>query len=141
MPYLRGAVGEKPGNAEAETNLGLALALGRQFDEAISHLQTAVAAAPDSFEYRFNLGRILAAGGRFAEAVPEFEQAVRLSDGRESLILDMLGGAYAETGRFRDAAQAARQALELANQQGDPQFVDALKSRLSFYVSRIPQPR
>jgi hypothetical protein len=29
----------------------------------------------------------------------------------------------------------------LANQQGDPQFVDALKSRISYYESRIPLPR
>jgi Flp pilus assembly protein TadD len=141
MPYLRGAVEQKPGNVEAETNLGLALALGRQYDEAITHLQTAAAAAPDSFECRFNLGRILAAAGRFVEAIPEFEQAVQLPGGREPLILDMLGGAYAETGRFRDAAQAARQGLELSNQRSDPRFVDALRSRLTFYESRIPPPR
>ena len=48
-PYLRDAVAEKPQDAEAQTNLGLALAMARQFDEAIAHLQAAVAASPDGF--------------------------------------------------------------------------------------------
>jgi Flp pilus assembly protein TadD len=99
-----------------------------------------VTASPDSFEYRFNLGRVLAAGGHFAEAVPHFEQAVRLSHAREPQILDMLAGAYAETGRFQEAAQAARQALEVAG-PGNTQFVDTLKSRISYYESRIPKAK
>ena len=99
-----------------------------------------VTASPDSFEYRFNLGRVLAAGGHFAEAIPHFEQAVRLSDGREPQILDMLAGVYAETGRFPEAAQAERQALAVAG-QSNPQFVDTLKSRISYYESRIPKAK
>jgi tetratricopeptide (TPR) repeat protein len=136
IPYLREAVAERPGDGEAQTNLGLALAMARQFDESIAHLKEASSAKPDSFEYRFNLGRILAAAGRFTEAIPEFEQAVRLSGGREALILDMLGGAYAETGRFAEAAQAARRALESAP-EADRGFADALKSRISYYESRV----
>jgi tetratricopeptide (TPR) repeat protein len=130
--------GARPRDAGAQTNLGLALALARRFDEAIACLQTAVTASPDSIEYRFNLGRVLAAAGRFAEAIPQFERAVQLSGGREAQILDMLAGAYAETGRFPEAARAARQALEAAG-QSNPQFVDTLKSRISFYESRIPK--
>ena len=82
--------------------------------------------------------RVLAAGGHFTEAVPHFEQAVRLSHGREPQILDMLAGAYAEMGRFREAAQAARQALEVAG-QSNPQFANTLKSRITYYESRIPK--
>jgi isocitrate dehydrogenase kinase/phosphatase len=52
----------------------------------------------------------------------------------------MLAGAYAETGRFPEAARAARQALEAAG-QSNPQFADTLKSRISFYESRIPKGR
>jgi len=140
IPYLRDAAAERPRDAEAQTNLGLALALARRFDEAIRCLEEAVTASPDSFEYRFNLGRVLAAAGHFAEAIPHFEQAVRLSHAREPQILDMLAGAYAGTGRFLEAAQAARQALEVAG-QSDPQFVDTLKSRISYYESRIPKAK
>jgi tetratricopeptide (TPR) repeat protein len=140
IPYLRDAAAERPQDAEAQTNLGLALALARRFDEAIRCLQMVVTASPDSFEYRFNLGRVLAAGGHFAEAIPHFEQAVRLSDGREPQILDMLAGVYAETGRFPEAAQAERQALAVAG-QSNPQFVDTLKSRISYYESRIPKAK
>ncbi len=140
IPYLRAAAAERPRDAEAQTNLGLALALARRFDEAIACLQEVVTASPDSFEYRFNLGRVLAAGGHFAEAVPHFEQAVRLSHAREPQILDMLAYVYAETGRFQEAAQAARQALEVAG-PGNTQFVDTLKSRISYYESRIPKAK
>jgi tetratricopeptide (TPR) repeat protein len=138
IPYLRDAAAERPRDADAQTNLGLALALARQFDEAIRCLQEAVTASPDSSEYRFNLGRVLVDAGHFAEAIPHFEQAVRLSHGREPQILDMLAGAYAGTGRFLEAAQAARQALEVAG-QSNPQFLDTLKSRISYYESRIPK--
>jgi tetratricopeptide (TPR) repeat protein len=140
IPYLRDVAGARPQDAEAQTNLGLALALARRFDEAIGCLQKAVTASPDSFEYRFNLGRVLAAGGRFSEAIPHFEQAVRLSGGLEPQILDMLADVYAETGRFLEAAQAERQALEVAG-QSNPQFVDTLKSRISYYESRIPKAK
>src|ERR1017187_9798363 len=140
IPYLRAAAAERPQDAEAQTNLGLALALARRFDEAIRCLKMVVTASPDSFEYRLNLGRVLAAAGHFAEAIPHFERAVRLSGGREPRILDMLADVYAETGRFLEAAQAARQALEVAG-QSNPQFVDTLKSRISYYESRIPKAK
>jgi isocitrate dehydrogenase kinase/phosphatase len=52
----------------------------------------------------------------------------------------MLADVYAETGRFLEAAQAARQALEVAG-QSNPQFVDTLKSRISYYESRIPKAK
>src|ERR1017187_3986801 len=137
IPYLRAAAAERPQDAEAQTNLGLALALARRFDEAIRCLQMVVTASPDSFEYRFNLGRVLAAAGHFAEAIPHFQQAVRLSGGREPQILDMLADVYAGTGRFLEAAQ---EALAVAG-QSNPQFVDTLKSRITYYESRIPKAK
>jgi tetratricopeptide (TPR) repeat protein len=141
IPYLRSAVEEKPEDAEAQANLGLALALTRRFDEAIAHLRIAVAASPGSFEYQFNLARALASAGRSAEAIPQFELAVRLSGGREPSVLDMLGRAYADAGRFQDAARVARQALEIASRQNNAQLADGLKSRIAYYESRIPQPK
>ncbi len=137
LTHLRGAVEEKPEDAEARTNFGLALALARRYDEALVHLRAAVAASPEAFEYRFNLGRILAAAGHFPEAVLQFERAVSLTGGRDPVILDMLGGAYAETGRFREAAQVTRQALELAQRQNNSSFADTLKARITYYDSRI----
>ncbi len=138
LPQLRRAVEEQPGDVEAQTNLGLALGIGRQFEEAIVHLRQAVTAVPERFEYRFNLGRILAAAGRFAEAIPEFEEAVRLSGGREPQALDMLGGVYAETGRYPEAAQAAKRALTMTR-PGDAKLAEALQLRITYYESRIPK--
>ena len=52
-----------------------------------------------------------------AEAVELARRAVKLSDGREPAILGTLAAAYAEAGRFPEAVQTARKALELATQQ------------------------
>ena len=99
---------------------------------ALPHLETAVQANPSSFENQFNLGRVLAAQGRFAQAIPHFEQAAVLSGGREALILSLLAGAYGEVGRFPEAAQTARRALDVTP-AGDTRSVETLKLRISQY--------
>ena len=70
-----------------------------------------------------------------AEAVGLAERAARLSGGREPVLLDTLAAAYAEAGRFPDAARTERQALDLAGQTQNPQMMERLKSRLSLYES------
>ena len=130
----------EPDFPDAHYSLGLVLAQTGKLDEGIAHLQKAAAASPDDFEYRHNLGRALAAAGRFGEAIPHFEQAVWASGGRGLQSLDMLASMYAEVGRFREAAQAARRALDLATQQGDQNLVSQLKARIAAYEASIPAP-
>jgi phosphomannomutase len=49
-----------------------------------------------------------------------------------------LAAAYAEAGRFPDAISAARQALELAQQQNNPLLADLVRARLAFYEAGKP---
>jgi Flp pilus assembly protein TadD len=49
-------------------------------------------------------------------------------------MLDALAAAYAEGGRFQEAVETARRALELAPQP----LVPALKARLAMYQRREP---
>jgi tetratricopeptide (TPR) repeat protein len=135
MPHLEKAVEVLPEDAEAHTNLGLALAMKGQLDAAIPHLERALAANPAAFESQFNLARILAAKGQFEQAIPHFEQAVKLSGGREAMILSLLAGAYGEVSRFAEAAQTARRALAVTP-PGDTRAVETLQTRIGQYEAR-----
>lgn len=52
---------------------------------------------------------------------------------REPLSLDMLSEAYSEVGRFVEAVQAARRALNLAMEQNNQDLASALKARIAAY--------
>ena len=73
-----------------------------------------------------------------AEAVALAERAARLTGGREPSILDAQAAAYAEVGRFADAARIAERALDLARQQGNAPLAVELDGRLALYRSRRP---
>ena len=136
VQHIREALEANPEFADAHNMLGIVLARAGKLDEAISHLEAAVANTPDSLEYHFNLGRVLAARGRFADATPQFEQAVTLSNGQEPQSLEMLAAMYSEAGRFREAAEVARRALELAVRQNNTGEAQALRARIESYEAR-----
>ena len=71
-------------------------------------------------------------------AVEYAEHASRLRDGRSPVVLDALGAAYAETGRFPEAVQAARSALDLAVEQNNTAMADALRSKIAQYEAGRP---
>lgn len=125
-----------PEYADAHNSLGIALAAREKLDDAIAHLEKAVSINADVFEFRYNLGRFLAAKGRFGEALPQFESAVRLAGGQEPLSLEMLAAMYAEAGRHSDALQAARRALDIAEQQNDRELASTLRARIAQYESK-----
>ena len=71
-------------------------------------------------------------------AVQYAEHASRLRGGRAPVVLDALAAAYAETGRFPEAVQAARSALDLALQQNNSPMADALRSKIAQYEAGRP---
>ncbi len=73
-----------------------------------------------------------------AEAVELAQRAVRISGGRAPAVLGTLAAAYAEAGRFPEAVQTARNALELATQQNKQTLAESLKAKLPLYQAGIP---
>ncbi|MGD8451534.1 MAG: glycosyltransferase family 39 protein [Phycisphaerae bacterium] len=68
-----------------------------------------------------------------AEAVTHAEAAQRLVSADDIDVLDTLGAAYAEAGRFPDAVSAAHAAARLADQAGDTAKATAIRDHIAAY--------
>jgi protein O-mannosyl-transferase len=138
VPHLERAVEIDPELSTAQANLGEAYgALGRRA-QAARHFALAVEGEPDRVFLLNRLGWLLATSPEddvrnAAKAVEVGERAVRLTSRQDPVSLDTLAAAYAEAGRFDEAAAAAREALDLEARSGTPDR--ALADRLSLYAS------
>jgi tetratricopeptide (TPR) repeat protein len=72
------------------------------------------------------------------EAIALGEHAVELSGGRESTLLSTLAAAYAEGGRFDQAIELEKRAIDSANQHGNATLAASLRSRLALLQAKIP---
>jgi twitching motility protein PilT len=72
------------------------------------------------------------------EALRMAERARDLTHGLEPAVLDTLGAAYAEAGRFNRAIECARKAVEIATAQNATALVGALNQRLKEYAKNRP---
>jgi tetratricopeptide (TPR) repeat protein len=130
------ALALKPDFAEAQAGLGGVLTQKGRLDEAIPHLQKSVELLPQNPGVLANLCVALALAGRSQDAIQHAQRAVELSNGRNPLILDLLGRLYAQTGRFPEAIETTRHALEVASQAGDANLAHELEGRLASYEDR-----
>jgi tetratricopeptide (TPR) repeat protein len=72
------------------------------------------------------------------EAVRLAERARDITRGQEPAVLDTLGAAYAEVGRFNRAIDCAKKAVELATARNDVSSVGALHMRIREYSQNRP---
>ena len=107
-----------PRSAQAHNNLGGALLVRGQVDEAIGHLQEATILDPTLAEAHSNLGVALARRGRWAEAIDQYAESLRL-DPRQTQAYSNLGNALLQAGRVRDAIAQFDNALAI--EPADPQ--------------------
>jgi tetratricopeptide (TPR) repeat protein len=73
-----------------------------------------------------------------AQALQMAEKAFVLTKGQQPIILDTLGAAYAEIGKFDQALNTARRGLQLAMAAGDHLLAETLRERITLYESRQP---
>jgi Flp pilus assembly protein TadD len=115
----------------AHSNLGTLLARTGQTDEAIFHLQKVLNAMPDDAEANRNLGHALAEKGKIEDASVYLEKAVKLSSEKDPLALFLLGRVYADLGRYTNAIQIERKAIQIAMQQNNSGLIQAINVHLN----------
>jgi tetratricopeptide (TPR) repeat protein len=100
---FRKSVQIHPGNAEAQFNLGSALAGQRNFGEAIQHYTEALSIAPGFLKAQYGLGCALQLEGRFDEAMIQYQMVLKATPD-DAGVHNNLGTLLAEQGRLEEAA-------------------------------------
>jgi tetratricopeptide (TPR) repeat protein len=143
IAHLERALALGPDYRPAYGNLAEAYgALGRRA-LAAKYFALAVKMEPDNPFLLGRLGWLLATSPEpavrdGAKAVEVSERAVRVTSRQDTMALDTLAAAYAETGRFTEAAAIADQTLALAQSRGQSDLLPQLQHRLDLY--RAGQP-
>jgi tetratricopeptide (TPR) repeat protein len=141
--HLETALELKPNYAEARNNLGIALSQKGEMREAIAEWTKALEIDPDNLDAHCNLAWVLAtfpdASVRDGSKALEFaKRALQLSRGKSARIWRLAAAAYAETGHFPDAIDAAQKALRLADAQGNSALATTLEMNIALFQENLP---
>ncbi|PYV16157.1 MAG: hypothetical protein DMG07_08380, partial [Acidobacteria bacterium] len=140
---LGAAVRLSPETPRLRHNLALALASCGRSSEAAREHSEALRLDPDWPPPMNDLAWLLATDNdsklrNGAEAVRLAERAVALSARRDANYLDTLAAACAEAGRFAEAVETSRVAIERARSSGQEELAKEFEKRLEFYVQGRP---
>jgi Tfp pilus assembly protein PilF len=133
----------QPDNIEVHNIVGTVLIQQGRVAEGVEEWQKVLAVEPDNGNAMSNLAWVFATSPEDslrdgAQAVQLAEQALRISGGRIPMIFRTLAAAYAESGRFPEAVQAAQQGMQLANSQGNLGLVTELQGNITLYQQQQP---
>jgi tetratricopeptide (TPR) repeat protein len=133
----------KPDDEVAHVSLGTAFCQRGRGEEAIPHFQQALQIQPGDPKVQNNLAWLLAVCPdaslrNGAKAVELARQANALTGGEDPIILHTLAAALAETGRFSEAVETARHALQLAEAQSNTRLAGQLQLELKLYQAGRP---
>lgn len=143
LTHLKVALEADPENPAIHHRLGIAYSELKQEPKAIEHFRKVVDLQPQSFQAVLELGWRLAAypDGNLRDG----EEAVRLAkelgvsrQPNSPQMWDLLGAGYAEQGRFEEAIEAARRAINFAVEAGDQDLALDIQYRLMFYQQGRP---
>ncbi|HEY3862633.1 MAG TPA: tetratricopeptide repeat protein [Verrucomicrobiae bacterium] len=143
LAQARQAADSRPAFAEAHALLGNVLMEKGNAAEAITQFQTALRIKPDEPEAANNLAWLLATTRQPAlrngpEAVRLAQRANELTGANNPMFLHTLAAALAEAGRFSEAAETARQALNGAEAQSNSALAARIQSEIYLYQQGIP---
>jgi tetratricopeptide (TPR) repeat protein len=134
----------QPASEEGLGNLANVLLLQGRTADAIAEYQQLLQIDPDSPGAHGNLSTALLSQGHIPEAIDHAQQAVALSrqiddDSGEGhndpAMLRILAAAYAKAGRYPEAIEAAKMALQRAQSQSNTPLASAISQELSTYQS------
>ena len=137
------ALAAQPNDAGFHTALGNAFLKKGLPKDAIAEYQHAIQITRQDPMARNNLAWLLATSSdasiRDGNRAIEFaEQAVQLSSGKDANYLRTLAAAYAETGRFAQAAETARRALQAAQSQSNFILANTIRDDIALYELGLP---
>jgi tetratricopeptide (TPR) repeat protein len=143
IEHYQQALKQMPDSTHAHYQLGLALQSRGKFAATVAQLQKVLELDPRHVTAQNNLAWLLATcpdnslrNGN--KAVELAQQAVQLSGGKSPEILDTLAAAYAEAGRFPEAIETARQALDLSTAQNNKPLAEAIQNQLKLFKTHSP---
>jgi len=141
ISHYQRALQLRPFFSDAHNNLGILLQSQGRFDEALEHYRQTLQLKPDYLASMNGVAWILATGPDpnardINEAVILAERAVKLTKNQNFVILDTLAAAYASAGRFDEAVNAAKKAVELVRLIGQKNVADEISKKLVLYENR-----
>ena len=95
------------------------------FEEAAVHLEKLLKITPDDPGLNFSLGYSLAKLDRHGEAVPLLEKALKKSETGFTILIN-LADAYNKTGRYDEAIEKAKRAMQLKPETWEPYTLVAM---------------
>ena len=138
IAQLEQALRIDPGDAEAHNNLAIAFWREGRLEEAISQFEKALQIEPDFTQPAQALAFLLVTcpDARLRNGI-EAEQlarhAVQVTGGRDAIVLGTLAAAYAEQGRFAEAMETVKGAMQVAESQGNSALLNTLQQHLDLY--------
>jgi len=123
--------------------MGKALLRQGRGADAITHFHEALRLDPNDVQSLTFLARVLSAdhdaSARDGRAAIAFaERANALTAGSQPFVLETLAMAYAESGRYSEAQQVVRKAIDLVSTAGEPAAAEAMRQKLRLYESNQP---
>ena len=133
----------QPDNMEVHNIVGTVLVQQGRVAEGVEEWQKVLAIEPDNGNAMSNLAWVFATSPDQSlrdgpKAVQLAEDAARISGGRMPILFRTLAAAYAESGRFPEAVQAAQQGMQLANSQGNSGLATELQGNITLYQQQQP---
>ena len=133
----------QPDNMEVHNIVGTVLVQQGRVAEGVEEWQKVLAVEPDNGNAMSNLAWVFATSPDQSlrdgpKAVQLAEDAARISGGRMPILFRTLAAAYAESGRFPEAVQAAQQGMQLANSQGNLGLATELQGNITLYQQQQP---
>ena len=127
-----------PDYAEARYNLGMALGLRGQLDEAVEQYREATKIKPDYVEAYNNLGNILFRKGQLDEAITQYRKAIEIKPDYAEFHYN-LGVALGLVGKLEEAVREYQRTLELApnSDQAHFRYGQALQAQHRFAAAKV----
>ena len=137
------AVQLDPNSTQARYNLARILIEQGEAGKAITHLEKVIELKPDWPEPASQLASILvkdinAPYYSLQRAIQLAEQACKLTDYKQPELLGILASVYAADGKYPQAVETAKKALDLAQSAGQEQLKNEIERHLRLYEVKRP---